>query len=422
MGIIEVVFNLSLVSIFVYSVVRALDKGVITEAIIISCFFPTLVSIMGIESFRTLGYLILMFVCAVFLVKNNPTLKINLFPEKKSYLLVVMTFIFVFVANSVFSKAIGGTYYFQKLVGTLLFIFLPMLMIVLCKDKKSSGEVLVSFLIISSIITAFILIYNAYLFGFEKIFEANFFPRLSTSEETNPIWLGRFISIGLILNVVFTKRRLTKILIALLLIVSVIFTGSKSVLIFPIITIFIYFNFLNSNKSVADKFKNFGLIIIIVSAITYILMSLNPAALERRFSTNSGTINDREGRYDIVLDAYNEEENYLFGNGIGSVSYPLSYSYNERDYPHNINIEMLYEFGIIGVLLFNILLIFPLILLVRKRNRSKLINSYVSLVILFMLYAQTSGDLIVNNIPFIFGVYLICLIPNNSTNESSLFI
>src|SRR5690606_41811191 len=84
--------------------------------------------------------------------------KINLFPEKKSYLLVVMTFIFVFVANSVFSKAIGGTYYFQILVGTLLFIFLPMLMIVLCKDKKSSGEVLVSFLIISSIITAFILI------------------------------------------------------------------------------------------------------------------------------------------------------------------------------------------------------------------------------------------------------------------------
>lgn len=422
MGFIEVIFNLSLISFFVYSVIDALRKGVVVEAIIISCFFPTLASIMGIESFRTLGYLIFMFLCTIFLLKNNRALKINLYQEKKSYLLVCMAFVLMFFAGSVFSKAIGGVYFFQKLIGTILFIFIPIVLIVLCREQKSNGKVLIRFFIISSIISALILVYNAYLFGFGKIFEANFFPRLSTSEESNPIWLGRFISIGLVLNVVFTKSRLTKILISLLLIISVIFTGSKSVLIFPILTIFIYFNFLNSNKSIGEKFKNLGLIILIISAVSYILMSLNPVALERRFSTNSGTINDREGRYDIVLDAYENEGNYLFGNGMGSVSFPLSFSYDERDYPHNINVEILYEFGIVGVLLYNILLLVPIFFLIRKRNRSKLINSYISLIILFMLYAQTSGDIIVNNIPFIFGVYLICLIPNIRTNENSVFI
>src|SRR5699024_11570335 len=133
MGSVEVVLNLILLIYFIYSMIKALKIGAIMDSIIIACMFPTLVSIIGVESFRTLGYLILLFTCGVFLLKDNPSLQINLFKQKKYYIITFIVFVFLFCVNTVYSNAAGGAYYFQKLVGTVLFIFIPVVMILLCK-------------------------------------------------------------------------------------------------------------------------------------------------------------------------------------------------------------------------------------------------------------------------------------------------
>src|SRR5690606_26304668 len=127
-----------------------------------------------------------------------------------------------------------------------------------------------------------------------------------------------------------------------------------------------------------------------------------------------------QGRIGTVLSAFIDNGNYLFGNGLGSVTYPLSYGYENRDYPHNVNIEMLYEFGIIGVITYNLIIFFPVALALLRRDRSKLVNAYITLVLLFYLYSQTSGDLVTNTLSFIFGSYLIYLLLNNPLYETSL--
>jgi len=78
------------------------------------------------------------------------------------------------------------------------------------------------------------------------------------------------------------------------------------------------------------------------------------------FETNGGEKNIRirllEDSWDVITESF---QNFVFGQGIGSFSFIL-YGTDIKYYPHNILIEILFEFGIIGFILFFIFLFFSL--------------------------------------------------------------
>lgn len=406
---------------FFYAFAMSIKNKSLAEALVMLSFYPTIASVSGITQLKTVVYIVLLLILLAFILisrKEFNKLETNII--KTSYLFFLVLFVFLFAFKTIFSKAIGHGYYFNKLLFSILFIIIPIMLFQFLASRNNNYKVLVKFFKVTATIMALSLLLTAYNMGLAKIFNGNFFPRISTSDVTNAIWLGRFLSIGFIINLIFTKKKFYKAILAVLLLISMIFTGSKSVLLFTFVTVFIYYNFINSEKSFKTKLRNLAMIIAIIGFGIYILLSLNPLAFERRFSTNSETIDDRQGRYEMVFDAYLSEGNFFFGNGLGSTTYPLTSGYAERSYPHNIYIEILYEFGFVGFLIFNGLLLSPIFFAMLKKRRPREIDTFATISILFILYAQTSGDLFANNLMFVFVSYLVCLTPIMHKNEDSL--
>jgi O-antigen ligase len=93
--------------------------------------------------------------------------------------------------------------------------------------------------------------------------------------------------------------------------------------------------------------------------------------------------------------------NPIFGNGVGS--WPIYFdTLDERNYPHNILVEILTEFGLVGFLFFCILLILVF------RNIGSFLKSgqFYPAVLIFLLFLNTfinafvSGDLPDNRVFF----------------------
>lgn len=96
-----------------------------------------------------------------------------------------------------------------------------------------------------------------------------------------------------------------------------------------------------------------------------------------------------------------EPNRLLFGRGIGM--YPVIESFGapewllrktegSKHYPHNTNLEMLYETGIVGLLLFIILTLFPLGFALRRWHLFSLVQkSAISMYVFQIVSSQLSG-------------------------------
>ncbi|MFD3446621.1 O-antigen ligase family protein [Microbacteriaceae bacterium 4G12] len=108
----------------------------------------------------------------------------------------------------------------------------------------------------------------------------------------------------------------------------------------------------------------------------------------------------RTERYKVAIDLF--EENPIMGNGIGGFGYTYNGS-DTRGYPHNIFLELMAELGVLGGLVFLLLLIKcikPYFLAGSKRNHTQ-----YALFIIFLFYflnANVSGDLNDNRVMFCF--------------------
>jgi O-antigen ligase len=97
-----------------------------------------------------------------------------------------------------------------------------------------------------------------------------------------------------------------------------------------------------------------------------------------------------------------EPDRLLFGRGIGM--FPVNEGYGAPDwllhkteasqlYPHNVHLEMLYETGIIGLLLFSIVTLFPLVLSLRRWHLLSLAQkSAVSMYVFHLAGSELSGS------------------------------
>lgn len=78
--------------------------------------------------------------------------------------------------------------------------------------------------------------------------------------------------------------------------------------------------------------------------------------------------------------------------GFGAPDWLLRKTEASRHYPHNVYLEMLYETGIAGLLLFGILTLFPLAIALRRWHLLSLAQkSAVSMYVFQLVSSQFSG-------------------------------
>lgn len=142
----------------------------------------------------------------------------------------------------------------------------------------------------------------------------------------------------------------------------------------------------------------FGLLILLVPFLIFAISKGYFLTLFNRFEVlfidGGGTSAEgRISRFDSALSFWGNRP--LKGNGTGSFGY-LYNGTNENDYPHNLVLELLSENGLIGLILFSLILFQVLYFLVKVSSK-KLYDPLLTACLFFSAYffinAMVSGDL-----------------------------
>jgi hypothetical protein len=105
----------------------------------------------------------------------------------------------------------------------------------------------------------------------------------------------------------------------------------------------------------------------------------------------------------------------LFGNGIGDFFYAFKYA----EYPHNLIIEILFEFGLIGILGLYFALRF-LFLKLRTYNSLNITGQYITFSSLYFLFISMSTGDIAGNYLFFSFLMLLYLYHKNFNYQDSM--
>lgn len=227
----------------------------------------------------------------------------------------------------------------------------------------------------------------------------------STGENSiNPIWLSRYLGFVFIIMVFFWNAKgvlfnIVKYICVLMAGLYMVTSGSKGPIVGMALGFFLsYFNWKNIWRTIGKSI----IVLVGIVGLVFALGLQKNEFLMKRFAIDEGgdSFSSRETLIDkikgnIALD------NAILGNGTGDAGYMLTGA-DERMYPHNIIIELLYENGIIGFLLFALLMIDGG-RYIKYRALSKPIRFWMLLFIYFLFNAMVSGDLMSNQ--FIFFAY-----------------
>lgn len=221
----------------------------------------------------------------------------------------------------------------------------------------------------------------------------------------NPIWVGRHFG-GLFIAILFFDfdsnnrfKFIINLLMSSLLIYVIFIVGSRGVILSSImITLIYFFQKLQLKGKVKHIFIFLILLIILYGLYIFYLNLLESNKYHSLFK-----------RLELLLLIDYKDIFTLFGNGLGSWG-PMILGLQERHYPHNLLIEILFEFGIIGLIF--AIYIFRHLLVYKKSY----LPYYMALY--FFLLSMSSGDIPSNNYLFIsiFIVYLKNIEINNFLN------
>lgn len=230
------------------------------------------------------------------------------------------------------------------------------------------------------------------------------------SEENNPIIISRGLSLGVIISVfVYNKTdnlivKSVKLIIILLLSIFIGLSGSKGPVISLIISLLFYVIYKVKKGKISYK-KLFLLTTPTIILIIYVLSKFTFITDNRIFDTVSGqgSVDSRIGPQIFLINDFMDNNifNTIFGSGTGS----FGYAYTGRDfseYPHNIFLEILYENGLLGLMIFiGIICVLFYNFFNDRIEESKIYLFIIS--IFFLVNAQFSGDISTNVLFFIFA-------------------
>ena len=234
----------------------------------------------------------------------------------------------------------------------------------------------------------------------------------------NPIGMARVCGLGVLFWLIsLSDKRYNIALVVGILIpitVSLIAAGSRGPVLAVVVSLLIYV-MIYSDIKIKHKI-GFTLFVILLAIAIYFLL---PESLlsrysrifqENTFSTSlsvaqASSSNQRFIFMKRVLQYFGENPGeIIFGAGMGSFKAIFDYKYHVS-YPHNIFFEVLYEQGIIGLIVFlgSLVYIFNYANKYIKhfREHSYFVKFYIALIY-FLLNAQVSGDISINRFIWFF--------------------
>lgn len=281
-----------------------------------------------------------------------------------------------------------------------------------------------------------------FTFSFNMIFFTIYDPTILSNQGITEI-SGLYLSLGIIngvLIVVLSTSRKTFFynkyidhLISLVFFAFTMFSGARGPILFAIFCVFLYISIqFILNKIKYNKKILISLPIVLLIAVPLFLVVYNSKKqaieplLERSIyrlallfdsSTNNQdnqSVTSRVEMMDFAINKITESpQNFLLGTGIGSFGYEYT-GHDVRAYPHNIFIEILFELGLVGLLLF----LFFLTSIFVNFKSNQYITFYVLLYILLNI-SKSSSLVDLRTFFTFFALYIINYQNNNYESMSS---
>jgi hypothetical protein len=213
----------------------------------------------------------------------------------------------------------------------------------------------------------------------------------------NPIWLGRFA--GMAILIIYQQKNIRfKIFFLIVNLIIIFLSGSKG----PIIGLLVVglFHHFNTKKLIVSFFVILIFILYFFNVlnddirifITSRFLSLNPNSTDLFQEIEDDRLSIITRSSSNYLQSV-DFTSFLFGLGPNKSSFYYYKSViSERWYPHNIFLEILFEYGVIALLLF------AYTLFKTQMFKSSMLNG---LIIFFLINSLFSGDLPLN--------WLLCL-------------
>lgn len=218
-------------------------------------------------------------------------------------------------------------------------------------------------------------------------------------EETSPLTYARYlglVSFCTLYILINTKRIIHKVPIFLTLVFSMLYmmlSGSKG----PVFSLIIGGLFVLYSSIGGKMSRVIGICIVGLTMYFVVDQFSNEnitTFVQGRYIENERSYDSRTALYTLTFTTISNS-NFLSlfaGNGSGSFSKLLT-GIDERIYPHNLILETIYEFGLIGCFLLFSLTFYPVIANLRRRKRTLETNYLIGLWIYTFLNSLVSGDL-----------------------------
>jgi O-antigen ligase len=267
-----------------------------------------------------------------------------------------------------------------------------------------------------------------FLFIFSKEYKGD--SSIQTKEFNDIVGLALILGelLGAAILIVYTSNskvvqaKSSQFLLILVLFILLILMGARGPLIFTILLLIVYY--ILKLKQIRVKLSIgyvTALILILAIILIPILFTNLKPMIERAVFRTSLLIQGLfgEGGYgDSVTTRFHLLEitqKHLFGNieklffgyGIGSFSI-VTIGIDDRGYPHNFIYEILFELGLIGLILFSLFFMTYFL----SKNKKSIITNFV--VIYFILNMLKSSSLV--DLRFVFGIMAVSLL-YYGTNE-----
>lgn len=244
-----------------------------------------------------------------------------------------------------------------------------------------------------------------------------------------PIGQARIAGILLLNSFLFIMNKQKTLVFYLILLVFIISTlwisrtGTRSPLIGIIIAVFCYF-FFGGKKVRKQLFNSKFALMIIVGIIGIVILEINQSLLFERTSLlfERGAIENmpRYERYILFID--NVTDNIIFGLGPGGWGKKFHPIVGVIDVPHNMFIEYVIEYGIIGLISFFLIVVTGIInsIQVLKSNSDIYKKSIVIGWLFYLINLMFSSSLVYGSLQFyIYSAILTSIsLPSNKKSNN----
>ncbi len=185
-------------------------------------------------------------------------------------------------------------------------------------------------------------------------------------------------------------KRIVNYAIAAVSLFALVATQKRGVLVAAIIATFVTsVHYFWSRRSL-KKLTRLFVIFCVIALLIYIVMTNTEPGLRmlERFTESKDISSGRFDKYQFVLSSI--EDNYLFGYGTGSMRVGLG------EDAHNVYLQILYDHGILGLMLYLVLFAIPLLSCLKKPRQvdtSGYMLISMFLQVLFLCYGLTGNPL-----------------------------